>query len=112
MRRSYGTPMLELLSLKTQFGIHDEEILDAIRYHTSGRDQMTLMDKIVCLADYMEPGRDFPGVDLIRELAERSLEKALVAGFDSTISFLLAKGKRIYPLTILTRNDLITQINT
>ena len=37
----------------------------------------------------MEPGRDFPGVDLIREIAERSLEKALVAGFDSTISFLL-----------------------
>lgn len=97
---------------KEQFGIHDEEILDAIRYHTSGRVQMTLMDKIVCLADYMEPGRDFPGVDLIRELAERSLEKALVAGFDSTISFLIAKGKRIYPLTILTRNDLITQLNT
>lgn len=97
---------------KEQFGIHDEEILDAIRYHTSGRVQMTLMDKIVCLADYMEPGRDFPGVDLIRELAERSLEKALVAGFDSTISFLITKGKRIYPLTILTRNDLITQINT
>ncbi|KRF11228.1 bis(5'-nucleosyl)-tetraphosphatase (symmetrical) YqeK [Paenibacillus sp. Soil787] len=97
---------------KEQFGIHDEEILDAIRYHTSGRVQMTLMDKIVCLADYMEPGRDFPGVDLIRELAKRSLEKALVAGFDSTISFLIAKGKRIYPLTILTRNDLITQLNT
>ncbi|MGO4275080.1 HD domain-containing protein, partial [Paenibacillus sp. TAF58] len=40
------------------------------------------------------------------------LEKALVAGFDSTISFLIVKGKRIYPLTILTRNDLITQLNT
>ena len=77
---------------KTQFGIDDEEILDAIRYHTSGREQMTLLDKIVCLADYMEPGRDFPGVDLIRELAKTSLEKALIAGFDSTISFLLSKG--------------------
>ncbi|KRE52097.1 bis(5'-nucleosyl)-tetraphosphatase (symmetrical) YqeK [Paenibacillus sp. Soil724D2] len=97
---------------KEQFDIHDEEILDAIRYHTSGRVQMTLMDKIVCLADYMEPGRDFPGVDIIRDIAGQSLEKALVAGFDSTISFLIAKGKRIYPLTILTRNDLITQINT
>ncbi|SDM86958.1 putative HD superfamily hydrolase of NAD metabolism [Paenibacillus sp. yr247] len=96
---------------EAQFGIHDEEILDAIRYHTSGREQMTLLDKIVCLADYMEPGRDFPGVDHIREIANQSLEKALVAGFDSTISFLIAKGKRIYPLTILTRNDLIEQIN-
>jgi predicted HD superfamily hydrolase involved in NAD metabolism len=96
---------------ETHFGIHDEEILDAIRYHTSGRERMTLLDKIVCLADYMEPGRDFPGVDLIREMAEKSLEKALVACFDSTINFLIAKGKRIYPLTILTRNDLIEQIN-
>ncbi|MEC0230546.1 bis(5'-nucleosyl)-tetraphosphatase (symmetrical) YqeK [Paenibacillus alba] len=96
---------------KAQFGIEDEEILDAIRYHTSGREQMTLLDKIVCLADYMEPGRDFPAVGLIRELAEHSLEKALIAGFDSTIGFLLSKGKRIYPLTILTRNDLIHQIN-
>lgn len=96
---------------KTKFGIDDEEILDAIRYHTSGRVQMTLLDKIVCLADYIEPGRDFPSVDLIREIAEHSLEKALIAGFDSTISFLIAKGKRIYPLTVWTRNDLIEQIN-
>ncbi|NEW05141.1 HD domain-containing protein [Paenibacillus sp. SYP-B3998] len=97
---------------KSQFGVHDEEILDAIRYHTSGREGMTLLDKIVCLADYMEPGRDFPGVHNIREIAEHSIEKALIAGFDSTISFLVSKGKRIYPLTILTRNDLIEQIQS
>lgn len=97
---------------QSQFGIQDEEILDAIRYHTSGRERMTLLDKIVCLADYMEPGREFPGVELIREEAKTSLEKALVVGFDSTIRFLIEKGKRIYPLTILTRNDLIQQINT
>ncbi|MNR45303.1 putative nicotinate-nucleotide adenylyltransferase [compost metagenome] len=71
---------------------------------------MTQLDKIVCLADYMEPGRDFPGVDVIRELAKTSLERALIAGFDSTISFLVSKGKRIYPLTILTRNHLLEQI--
>ncbi|MGG1516233.1 bis(5'-nucleosyl)-tetraphosphatase (symmetrical) YqeK [Paenibacillus oryzisoli] len=97
---------------QSQFGIDDEEVLDAIRYHTSGRENMTLLDKIVCLADYMEPGRDFPGVDNIRELAKTSLEQALIAGFDSTISFLLAKGKRIYPLTVLTRNDLLQQIQS
>lgn len=94
---------------KAKFGIEDEEILDAIRYHTSGREHMTMLDKVVCLADYMEPGRDFPGVNLIRELAEISLEKALVAGFDSTIQFLLSQGKRIYPLTILTRNNLLQE---
>ncbi|QHW30487.1 HD domain-containing protein [Paenibacillus rhizovicinus] len=92
------------------YGVNDAEVLDAIRYHTSGRESMTLMDKIVCLADYMEPGRDFPGVDHIRELAGHSLEKALLAGFDSTISYLLQQGKRIFPLTIAARNDLITQL--
>ncbi|AJY76252.1 bis(5'-nucleosyl)-tetraphosphatase (symmetrical) YqeK [Paenibacillus beijingensis] len=90
-----------------QYGISDPDVLDAVRYHTSGRVGMTLLDKIVCLADYMEPGRDFPGVHKIRELAEHSLEEALIAGFDSTISFLLQKGKRIYPLTVAARNDLI-----
>ncbi|MFC5651797.1 bis(5'-nucleosyl)-tetraphosphatase (symmetrical) YqeK [Paenibacillus solisilvae] len=89
------------------FKVTDLDVLDAIRYHTSGREGMTLMDKIVCLADYMEPGRDFPAVHKIREIAQHSLEKALVAGFDSTISYLLQQGKRIYPLTVAARNDLL-----
>lgn len=92
------------------FGVEDAEVLDAIRYHTSGRTGMTLLEKVVCLADYIEPGRDFPGVEKLRELAETSLEQALIAGFDGTISSLIAKGKRIYPLTVLTRNDLISQL--
>jgi predicted HD superfamily hydrolase involved in NAD metabolism len=92
---------------KAEYGITDIEILDAIRYHTSGREQMTLLDKVVCLADYMEPGRDFPGVDHIRKLAETSLDEALIAGFNSTISYLITQGKSIYPLTILARNSLI-----
>jgi predicted HD superfamily hydrolase involved in NAD metabolism len=94
----------------SHFGVEDEEVLDAIRYHTSGREGMTQLDKIVCLADYMEPGRDFPGVKEIRKLAKHSLEEALVAGFDTTITFLISKGKRIYPLTVLARNGLIQEL--
>ncbi|MGM1046628.1 putative HD superfamily hydrolase of NAD metabolism [Paenibacillus uliginis N3/975] len=92
------------------YGITDREVLDAIRYHTSGRARMTLLEKVVCLADYMEPGRDFPGVNNIRELANHSLEEALVAGFDSTISLLVSRKQIIYPLTVLARNDLIKQL--
>ncbi|MEK5477200.1 bis(5'-nucleosyl)-tetraphosphatase (symmetrical) YqeK [Paenibacillus sp. FSL R5-0407] len=92
------------------YGIEDPEVLNAVRYHTSGRVGMTKLDKIVCLADYIEPGREFPGVEQIRDLAEHSLEEALVAGFDSTISFLLEKGKVIFPLTVLARNGLIQEI--
>ncbi|OGX68474.1 MAG: phosphohydrolase [Paenibacillus sp. RIFOXYA1_FULL_44_5] len=94
---------------KQELGIADPLILDAIRYHTSGRAEMTLLDKIICLADYIEPGRDFPGVYKIREIAEYSLERALIAGLDSTIQFLLEKGKKIYPLTIISRNELIEE---
>lgn len=90
-----------------ELGVTDSEVLDAIRYHTSGRVGMTLLDKIVCLADYIERGRQFPGVERIRELAQQDLDRALVAGFDSTISHLLELGKPIFPLTILARNDLI-----
>jgi len=93
------------------YGVADADVLNAIRYHTSGRAGMSKLEKVVCLADYMEPGRSFPGVDKIRDLAEHSLERALLAGFDSTVAFLLEKGKRILPLTIIARNDLITQMN-
>ncbi|WP_405169110.1 bis(5'-nucleosyl)-tetraphosphatase (symmetrical) YqeK [Paenibacillus sp. FSL H3-0286] len=89
------------------YGITDPDIINAIRFHTSGREDMSLLEKIVCLADYIEPGRDFPGVDKIREKAQVSLEEGLVAGFDSTISLLLEKRRVIFPLTVLARNDLV-----
>ncbi|CAM4355402.1 bis(5'-nucleosyl)-tetraphosphatase (symmetrical) YqeK [Saccharibacillus endophyticus] len=93
-----------------EYGIEDREVIDAIRYHTSGRENMTLLDKIVCLADYIEPGRDFPGVDLIREKAQLSLEEGLIAGFDSTLRVLVERGQTIFPTTVLARNDLIRQL--
>ncbi len=98
-------------AVRKEHGIDDEEVLDAIRYHTSGRERMTQLDKIVCLADYMEPGRDFPGVDRIRKLAKTSLEKALLAGFDSTIALLLERERSIFPLTVVARNGLIRQLD-
>ncbi|ULO06143.1 bis(5'-nucleosyl)-tetraphosphatase (symmetrical) YqeK [Paenibacillus sp. 19GGS1-52] len=90
-----------------EYGITDPEVIAAIRFHTSGRVGMSLLEKIVCLADYIEPGRDFPGVENIRKLAKVSLEEGLVAGFDSTISLLLEKRRIIFPLTVLARNDLV-----
>lgn len=91
-------------------GIDDAEVLDAVRYHTSGRAGMTLLEKVVCLADYIEPGRSFPGVHEIRQLAESNINQALVAGFDSTLTLLIAKGKRIFPPTVEARNALIQEL--
>lgn len=88
-------------------GITDSEVLDAIRYHTSGRTGMTLLEKIIYLADYIEPGRHFPGVEEVRELAGSSLDKALIKSVQNTIMFLVKKGQPVFPATFNTYNDLL-----
>ncbi|WP_175639805.1 bis(5'-nucleosyl)-tetraphosphatase (symmetrical) YqeK [Metabacillus schmidteae] len=93
--------------VKKEVGIKDKEILRAIKYHTSGRPNMTLLEKIIYVADYIEPGRHFPGVEEVRELAETSLDKALLKSLQNTISFLLKKNQAIYPDTLKTYNSLV-----
>jgi predicted HD superfamily hydrolase involved in NAD metabolism len=88
-------------------GITDQEVLGAIRYHTSGRTGMTTLEKVIYLADYIEPGRHFPGVEEVRELAKLNLNTALIKAVQNTIIFLLKKNQAIYPDTFHTYNDLI-----
>ncbi|MFB5189992.1 bis(5'-nucleosyl)-tetraphosphatase (symmetrical) YqeK [Alicyclobacillus fastidiosus] len=92
---------------KTHYGIDDELVLDAVRYHTTGRPDMTALDMVLFVADAIEPGRDYAGVEDIREAARRSLESAVRLSIDNTIRFLVDAGKPLFPLTVLTRNDLI-----
>lgn len=93
--------------VEKEAGITDPEILDAIRYHTSGRVKMPLLDKIVFLADYIEPGRSFPGVDEVRDTAKENLELAVIDALRNTILFLLKRNQAVYPDTFHTYNDLI-----
>ncbi|WP_191565226.1 bis(5'-nucleosyl)-tetraphosphatase (symmetrical) YqeK [Metabacillus idriensis] len=93
--------------VEKEAGIHDAEILDAIRYHTSGRESMTLLDKVIYVADYIEPGRIFPGANEVRELAKSDLNKALIVSMKNTILFLLNKNQAIYPETLQSYNYLI-----
>jgi len=99
------------LIAKNTFKILDEEILNAITYHTTGRENMTALDKIIYLADFIEPGRDFPGVEGLRTLAFKDLEKALVLAFDTTINFVIEKGELLDLDTIIARNDIILKNN-
>ncbi|MBM4762364.1 bis(5'-nucleosyl)-tetraphosphatase (symmetrical) YqeK [Bacillus sp. B15-48] len=93
--------------VEKEVGISDPEVIDAIRYHTSGRPGMTLLEKVIYLADYIEPGRHFPGVDEVRELAQTNLEEALIQSVKNSIQFLLKKNQPVYPDTIYTYNDLV-----
>ncbi|MCM3761546.1 bis(5'-nucleosyl)-tetraphosphatase (symmetrical) YqeK [Alkalihalobacillus oceani] len=92
-----------------EVGLIDEEVLNAIRYHTTGRPGMSLLEKIIFLADYIEPGRVFKGVEEVREIAQKDLDKAIVAALANTVSFLLKRGQLVYPKTIDTYNHLIAE---
>jgi predicted HD superfamily hydrolase involved in NAD metabolism len=96
--------------VEKEVGIVDFEILNAIRFHTSGRPDMTLLEKIIYVADYIEPGRRFPGVEEVRELAQLSLNKALIKAIQNTVFFLMKKNQTIYPDTFLTYNDLVKKM--
>lgn len=91
------------------YNINDQDILSAIYYHTTGNPNMTLLEKIIFLADYIEPSRDFPGVEEIRQASERSLDEAMICAYRSTISHLLDQEAYIYPLTLAGWNALILE---
>ena len=96
--------------VKKEANLHDEEILSAIKNHTSGCVGMSMLDKIIYLADYIEPGRSFPGVDEVRALSLLSLDKAVLQAMGNTITFLIKKNQTIYPDTFHAYNDLAKQI--
>ncbi|WP_051343591.1 bis(5'-nucleosyl)-tetraphosphatase (symmetrical) YqeK [Alicyclobacillus herbarius] len=89
-----------------RFQIQDEEIRNALFYHTTGRVGMSQLECILCLADAIEPSRSYPRVEHLRELAERNLTQALAESFDSTIQYLLLRHAPIYPGTVAARNEL------
>ena len=82
-----------------KYGVSDPEILSAIRYHATGREDMTLLEKIVYAADTFEPGRTYEGVDKLREIAERDLDRAVLEGFAFTIESLVKKRVYVDPRT-------------
>lgn len=85
---------------RTKYGIEDEEILNAIRYHTTGRPEMTLLEKIIFVSDYIEPGRDqAPHLEEIRRAAFADLDQALCMILKDTLLFLNGSGKAVDSMT-------------
>lgn len=94
---------------KKDFKIKDKEILRAVKIHTTGDKNMTLLDKIIFIADYIEPNRKFPGVDVLRKKVNEDLDLAIVTAIDSTISHVLDKGSLLHPKTVSARNFILIQ---
>lgn len=89
-----------------EYGVRDIEVLDAIKYHTTGRENMTILDKIIYISDYIEPKRSFKDVKKVREMAFENIDASILLAMENTIKFLIEEGKLIHPDTIKARNKL------
>lgn len=86
------------------YGVTDEEVLSAIHWHTTGRAGMTTLEKIIYVADYIEPLRSFEGIESMRQMAYEHLDRCVVLCSDSTIRYLINKGVLLHEKTVETRN--------
>lgn len=98
------------LILKNDFGIDDEEILDAVWFHTTGKENMPLLSKIIYLADFIEPNRNFEGVEKVRKLAYSNIDKAIVEGAEIVICNTISRGLPLDIDTVLARNYILSSI--
>lgn len=86
--------------IKQDLKISDTEILTAVRRHTTADVEMTTLDKIVYMADYIESGRDFPGVEEARAITFANLDNGVGYQLAHTLDFLINKRNKVYPLTL------------
>ena len=91
---------------KEDFGIEDKEILDAICYHTTGRGDMNTLEKIVYLADKIEPSRNYTDLTPIREAAEKDLDSAMRMTAAAVRDKFVSQGRDLHPLTKQMMSDL------
>lgn len=93
--------------MKEKMGIKDKDILNAVRYHTTGKNNMSMLEKIIYLADIIEPSREFKGVEELRKLAFEDLEEALIKSLNCTIKYVIERGELLHTNTVIARNCLI-----
>jgi predicted HD superfamily hydrolase involved in NAD metabolism len=96
--------------IEKELGITNAAILQAVCCHTTGSAAMSPLDQVLYVADYIEPGRKFPGVVAARKIAAENLEQAVVFETQGTLSHLLQQKAPIYPKTIETYNRYVAQM--
>ena len=85
--------------------VTDSDIVLAIRYHTTGRAGMSLLEKTVYLADFISEDRSYPDVDVVRKLAEKSLDQAVFYTQSYSVRSLINKGKPVHPDSLACYNE-------
>ncbi|ASG31383.1 bis(5'-nucleosyl)-tetraphosphatase (symmetrical) YqeK [Fusobacterium animalis] len=97
--------------VKTELGINDKEILNAIKYHTIGAKNMTLVEKIVYIADAIEYGRNYPSVVEIREETFKNLDKGILMEIEHKEKYLESIGKKSHPNTYKFKKEILKELN-
>lgn len=98
--------------LKRDYNIQDEDILNAVAFHTTGRAGMSTLEKIIYLADAMEPNRSYPGVEKLRKLAFENLDDACIFSLSRTIDYIRSKKLFLDEDTIKAKDFLIKNRRT
>lgn len=93
--------------VKNKLKISDEEIVDAIRYHTTAKSGMTLLQIILYLADFTSADRDYEDVEVIRKLTDKSLESGLKYALSYSIKDLIDQSKAVHPDTVDAYNEVV-----
>jgi len=99
----------EIIAMQ-EFKIREADILQAIRLHSTGGANMSILDKIVYLSDKIEPLRNFKGITKIRQMALKDLDKAILMLLDEGLISLIQKGLLIYPATMEARNEILSKV--
>lgn len=92
---------------RRDYGVDDPEILQAIRRHTVGAADMSALDKVVFLADLVEPGRSFEGVEALRALADEDPDEALLVSVERQLALNAARRRPLHPAMLLLWNSLL-----
>lgn len=104
VERTENSPLLHAKAgstlARTEYGITDDDILNAISYHTTGRPDMSTLEKIIYIADYIEPGRKtLPNLSMVRKIAYQNLDDTMRQILNDTLEHLKEKGGSIDPMT-------------
>lgn len=95
--------------LKEKLGIDDPDVINAVRYHTTGRAGMSKLEKVVYLADLTSADRDYPDVKKARKIADRSLDEGVLYGSEFLIADLVQKERVLHPDTLACYDELVRQ---
>lgn len=93
--------------IRRELGIDDVDVLNAVRYHTTGRAGMSLLEKVVYLADLTSADRDYPDVKKTRKIVDKSLDRGMLYSMKFLITDLVGEGKVLHPDTLACYDELV-----